>query len=142
MMTRRWMAAALVGLLALAGAGLRADDEKKVEGDLKALEGDWVQDIGGHEDAWTFKGTNAKLNSPDRKYDMTIKIDEKAKPKSIDFKTDKGPEDATGKTLLAIYKIDGDNLTIALSITPDERPKEFKMEEGSIFVFELKRKKK
>ncbi len=143
MTTRRFITAALFAVLALAGtAGLRADDEKKAEGDLKAFEGEWVQDAQGHEDTWTFKGTNCKLVAPTRKYDMTMKLDEKAKPKAVDFKTDKGPEDAEGKTLLAIYKIDGDKATICLSVMPDVRPTEFKQEEGSTFVFELKRKKK
>ena len=140
MFNRRRMVIALAGLIVLAGAGLRADDKDKAEGDLKAMAGVWTQDIGGHEDTWTFKGTNVKLDSPTRKYDMTIKIDEKATPKTADFKTDKGPEDAEGKTLMAIYKVDGDKMSICLSVT-EKRPTEFKQEEGATFLFELKRKK-
>src|SRR4051794_27503221 len=141
MLTRRRMTIATVALLTLA-AGLRADDAEKAKegGDLKAIEGVWTQESQGHENTWTFKGTNCKLDSPNRKYDMTMTVDEKATPKSVDFKTDKGPEDAEGKTLKAIYKVEGDKLTICLGVMED-RPKVFKQEEGSTFVFELKRKK-
>ena len=141
MFTRRRLTIALAALPTLSVSGLRADDKKAEDGgDLKALEGVWTQDADGHENTWTFKGTNCKRDAPTRKYDMTMTLDAKATPKSVDFKTDKGPEDAEGKTLKAIYKLDGDKLTICLGVMED-RPKEFKQEEGSTFVFELKRKK-
>ena len=60
-------------------------------------------------------------------------FDDSKSPKTIDFDIKKGP--AEGKKQLAIFKIDGDKLTI-VAANPGEkdRPTSFKLEEGSELI--------
>jgi len=67
-----------------------------------------------------------------------FKVDTSKSPKTIDFDIKKGPDN--GKKQLGIYKIDGEKLTLVVSMPgSDERPKSFKIDPESQvleFVFE------
>ena len=79
MISRRAFVTSVMALAFAAPIALRAD-EPKIEGDLKALQGDWTSKDDQGESTWTFKGDKLHLKTPDREYEITIKIDDKAKP--------------------------------------------------------------
>lgn len=141
MRNARWLALALSAAL-VAGSGLRGDEEKD---DLEKMQGTWISKgpaEGRDESQWVFSGKELKVTSPKRNYDTTISIDPTTKPKQIDFKIDKGPSDAEGKTSLGIYKFDDDDdeLMICIGGEPNYRPEEFKEQVGKSYLFELKLK--
>jgi uncharacterized protein (TIGR03067 family) len=69
----------------------------------------------------------------------TYKTDDSKKPPYLDLTITEGKD--KGKTQLGIYKLDGDNLTVAFTTGDNkERPKDFKGGEG-LEVSVLKRKK-
>jgi uncharacterized protein (TIGR03067 family) len=120
----------------------RADDDA-IEGDLKSIQGEWTVPSGfGGEVTYSFKGKKLAIESPNRSYKMTIKIDPKSKPeKSIDFQIDEAPDDAKGKTSVGIYKFESDDgLTICFRPEGD-RPSKFEQIGFEQFVTKLKRKK-
>jgi uncharacterized protein (TIGR03067 family) len=124
--------------------GPSARGEEKVSNDLKAMEGTWVSAPDAPlESRWVFDGETLKSTVNGQDYVAKIKLDAKASPRAVDFTISEGPEDLTGKTVVGIYKIDGDKLTICLSAPGrDERPTEFKAVEDETYLFELKREKK
>lgn len=67
----------------------------------------------------------------------TIALD--AAKGTIDFTPADGP--AKGKTLLGIYKVDGDKLTICFGASGKERPTEFKTGDPLIVLATYERKK-
>ena len=67
----------------------------------------------------------------------TLKID--AAKGTIDFTPEDGP--AKGKTLVGLYKIEGDKLTICVASADKERPKELKTSDRSIVLATYERKK-
>jgi len=68
--------------------------------------------------------------------ELTIKLDPTQKPATIDLV----PKDAKDKTVLGIYKLDGDTLTIAGTDEKKERPTDFTAGKG-VTVLVLKRAK-
>ena len=79
-----------------------------------------------------------KLVIKDEKYTVTIrervdegtaKTDAAAKPKTLDVTGTNGPN--KGKTLLAIYELDGDKLKVCYDLGGKSRPTEFKTAPGS-----------
>jgi uncharacterized protein (TIGR03067 family) len=133
-----WM---LAGFLATGSAG-RGDDTP-IEGDLKTVQGEWTVPSGaGGEVVYKFKGKTLSIESPNRAYKMTIKLDPKAKPeKSIDFHIDEGPDDAKGKDSKGIYQLEGeDALTLCFSGEGD-RPTKFEQIGFEQILTKLKRKK-
>jgi len=137
---RGWLVLVVVGLLATA-TGVQGED--KVEGDLKKMQGEWTWSIPmGGDVLYTFKGKMLTVKGQNRTYEMTLTLDEKAKPdKTMDMKIDKGPDDAKGKTSPAIYKFDGDDKLILCFRPEGERPKKYENVGFEQFVAELKRKK-
>ena len=140
--------AALVIVGLFTAAGLRADDAAKgkdagkASADLKKLQGAWTTpSSSGEESVYTFKDDKLTVKAPTRTYQVTVTLDEAAKPhKSIDLKIDEAPEDAKGKTVKAIYKLDGDD-KLSLCFRPEgERPGKFEQVEMEQFLIELKRK--
>ncbi|OAI40750.1 hypothetical protein AYO40_04385 [Planctomycetaceae bacterium SCGC AG-212-D15] len=134
--------AALVTILALAAAAPK-DDAKKAEsreGTWKAsaieyngeqVLGETVKDlkITLTADRFTVSGDAPEIERYGR---FTYKLDAKAKPATIDLTMVRG--DDKGVTLNGIYQRKGDELELCLSLTPKERPKEFKSEGGTNVV--------
>ncbi len=60
---------------------------------------------------------------------------------TVNFIIDDGPEEAKGKTAQSVYKLDGDKLTLCVSLPGKDRPKEFEQTEGEAFLFKLKKEK-
>jgi uncharacterized protein (TIGR03067 family) len=118
-------------------------DDAPIEGDLKTIQGEWtVPSAAGGEVVYTIKGKILSIESPNRSYKMTIKLDPKAKPeKSIDFHIDEGPDDAKGKDSKGIYQLEGeDALTLCFSGEGD-RPTKFEQIGFEQILTKLKRKK-
>jgi uncharacterized protein (TIGR03067 family) len=118
-------------------------DDAPIEGDLKNIQGEWTVPSGfGGEVSYTFKGKSLSIESPNRTYKMTVKLDPKAKPeKSIDFHIDEGPDDAKGKDSKGIYALEGDDtLTLCFSGEGD-RPTKFEQIGFEQILTKLKRKK-
>src|SRR5262245_32768084 len=124
-------------------------DEKKDKPDAAKLEGAWT--------ATSWERGPGKVGADDVKTELVIKKDtfeypvgiNRIAPKgtfkvdaekgTIDFTPDAAP--AKGKTLLGIYKIEGDKLTICFAGTGGERPKEFKSGDRLIVLATYERKK-
>jgi uncharacterized protein (TIGR03067 family) len=108
-----------------------------LEGDRARLQGAWTGSAkGGSVKAdihMEIKGDKVILTanpegSPDqkRKSTGTYKIDEKASPKTWDFVDGKMDDGQAIRDNLAIYKLEGDTLTLGMSRVPGERSTEFK----------------
>jgi uncharacterized protein (TIGR03067 family) len=139
--------APIVAILLIVGTALGASsfaDEPKVEGDLKSLQGEWVSKDSQGESFWTFKGNHLSIKTPDRAYEMTIKLDPKQTPeKHIDFEVLDDSPNAKGTKAAGIYKIEDDgSVRIAFAGADAERPTEYKTDPAKSFSFELKKKKK
>lgn len=79
-----------------------------------------------------------KSPSPDDK--GTTKIDDTKTPKELDIKGEEGPN--KGKTMLAIYELDGDTLKVCYDLEGKKRPTEFKTASGTKqFLAQYKRVK-
>lgn len=130
--------AAAALLVPFAGRTSAADEAPAAV--LKALAGTWTSSD-PVDSTWTFKGEilNASVNGMD--YTCKVKADAKAKPAELDILIEDGPEEAKGKTSRCIYKLDGETLTLCVSLPGKDRPKEFEQEEGEHYVFELKKEK-
>ena len=127
------------------GSGLRAEDKKAdLSGDLKKLQGTWVSTPdNAQESRWVFEGNKSTTTAGGREYVCEVKVDPKATPHpTIDFMVIEGEDDAEGKTSLGIYKLEGDTLTLCVTL-PDvgSRPTEFKTVEDETHLFNLKREK-
>jgi len=132
---------AVASALLLGGVATRALAADETEADvLKALKGTWVSD-GDITASWTFDGDTLKATVNGQDYTCKVKADPKAKPATLDFLIDEGPEDAKGKTSKCIYKFEGEKLILCVSTPGKDRPKAFEQEEGESYVFELKKEK-
>ncbi len=117
---------------------------KGIEHELKRLQGSWKQ-IGYERDGmvnplderdWeprtTFTGEEFVVTLADGTIPIkgTYRIDPTQNPKSVDW-TDTIGEDA-GKTLLAIYSLQGDRFTFCAAYPGLERPTEFRTRPGQV----------
>ena len=136
-----------IALALLFGAVALGDDAKdpKSSADLKALQGSWTGTTpGGNDIVLTFKDDKLTVKSPSRTYQITVTLDDQAKPdKTIDMHIDEAPEDAKDKTSKGIYKFDGnDKDKLRICFSPEgERPTKFETVENEQYLVELKRKK-
>ena len=134
-----------LGLL-LAGFAL-GDDAKdsKLSADLKAMQGSWTATApSGSDVLFTFKDDKLTVKSPSRSYQITVTLDEKAKPeKTIDLHVDEAPDDAKDKTSKGIYKLDADDRDkLQICFSPEgTRPSKYETVEPDQYLVELKRKK-
>ncbi len=127
--------------------------EPKVEGDLKAMQGEWVS---SGRDAtqvshWSIEGNRLALKTPTRKYKMVIELVPSKDPeKAINFRVADDSQSSPGSFVRGIYKFaENDVLKVCVADKEGQRPTEFKADPGGtsgetarIFVFELKRPKK
>lgn len=140
---RGWFACLAVAVAVLAAPALRAEEPKKeLTGDLKEIQGTWVSKDDTGESTWKFEGNSLLLKVPGREYDIAIKLDPEAKPeKALDFDVKQDSPNASGFKAPGIYKFDGkDKLVICFGVE-GQRPKEFKGDFQTSFLFEMTRKK-
>ena len=143
-MTRatRWVA--VLAVLACAAPGRSRADDVKTDGDLKKMQGTWVNaGDDGVDHHWVIKGDTVKVSVNGMDYTCTITVDSKANPlPTADFTIKFGPEDSAGKTAKGIYKLDGDRLVFCVALpSGDARPSEFKTIEKESYLIELKPEK-
>ncbi len=101
----------------------------KASEDRKKLQGDWTATSavdGGEKSTYTFKDDKLTIKAPSRSYEMTVTLDDSAKPeRSIDMKIEAAPDDAKGKTSKGIYKFEGDDKLYICFRLEGERPTHF-----------------
>jgi len=132
---------AVVFVVGVALGAVGFAEEPRVEGDLKSLQGEWVSRDSQGESFWTFKGNRLSIKTPDRAYEMTIKLDPKQSPeKHIDFEVLDDSPNAKGTKAAGIYKFDGDVVKVAFAGADAERPTEYKTDPVKSFAFDLKKK--
>lgn len=129
---------------AVAGGDDKKDDPAK--DDLKALQGTWItmKLVTNGQTLIDLKeppkeGSAATITYDGHKWVIklgetvfatgTSKLDPTKKPKQIDLSNESGPD--KGKTLLAIYELDGDEYKACIAAPGKERPTEFSSKEGS-----------
>jgi uncharacterized protein (TIGR03067 family) len=118
-----------------------ADDKTQAE-QLKPLQGNWATDGDGLDAKWNFDGEKVKASVNGTDYSCKVTIDSEAKPNpTLDLVIEDGPEEAKGKTSKAIYKLDGEKLTICTSVPGKDRPKDFAQTEDESYLFTLKKQK-
>lgn len=81
---------------------------------------------------FVFQGNTMKVISKDKAHQANFTVNAKKKPKQIDFVPEDGP--FKGKTILGIYKLEKDQVTLCFGIPENQdsvRPKTFSGEEGS-----------
>ena len=119
--------------------------DKAAGGDVKRMQGTWTAaaagEAGGEQVVYTFKDNKLTVKGNTRTYEMTVTIDESAKPeKTIDMKIDKAPEDAKGQTSKGIYKFDGNDKLVLCFRPAGDRPQKFEQVEVEQFLVTLARK--
>jgi uncharacterized protein (TIGR03067 family) len=128
-------------LIALVGVSVavRADDKDE----WKKLSGKWNIEKAvfmGQDSTEVFK--TAKLTVEEGKYSVvfgdqedkgTIKLDTAKKPKQMTIESTDGPN--KGKTIMAIYEIDGDTCKICYALEGKDAPKEFESKEGTMTLY-------
>jgi uncharacterized protein (TIGR03067 family) len=123
----------------------RSDDVK----DESAIQGLWLPssaELGGNKFPDEVR-KSIKLEVKDGKYNVTvgkapdkgtIKLNPAVKPKEMDITGLEGPN--KGKTILAIYELDGDTLRVCYDLSGKSRPTEFKSTAGTqLFLVTYKR---
>jgi uncharacterized protein (TIGR03067 family) len=108
------------------------------------LEGTWVgADAGGYGGQWTFVISKGKVEvkGPESQYYAgTMKLNDKASPKQIDFKIDKcSVPEYIGETSLSIYELEGNKLTLAASEPGSMYRPTFFDSSGGVMLFSLKK---
>ena len=133
------------GLVALAGVAAGGEKSAKIEGTWIATagvsDGKKIPDEVVAKIMLTVTVKNGKYSVAVEGKEVesgTYKADASKKPATLDLTIVKGKDE--GKTQLGIFKLDGDNLTVAVGNAGKDRPKDF--DGGAdIEVTVLKRKK-
>lgn len=140
----------IVGLVVMtspAAFAFAGDDQE-----LKKLNGTWLivsgEMFGKKMPAEVFAGFELvlkdgsyTLNAKGKADIGTCKVDAKKKPKELDITGTEGPN--KGKTMLCIYELKDDMLTVCYDMAGKQRPTEFKTPEGKdnkVFLATYKRK--
>jgi uncharacterized protein (TIGR03067 family) len=135
------MLAPLAAVLLLVPAADPPKLSEAAQKELKKLEGKWQiqmearsdgeRDRSGDSDAVVeFKGH--KIVAEGKDFGEVAALDPSTDPKCLDLKVDSGP--AKGRTVEAIYKIDGDTLTLCVGIMEKMRPSGFDKPKDAGFV--------
>lgn len=123
-----------------------ADDKEEV----KKLNGEWtvasMEMMGKAMPEAAIK--NTRLINKDGEYLVkaesddqgTVTVDASKTPKQMTIKGTDGPN--KGKTLLAIYELNGDELKVCYDLSGKEFPKEFKSEPGKLLMYAVYKKAK
>lgn len=109
------------------------------------LEGTWVGTTGeGYGGEWTFVISKGKMEVKGPDYDFysgTITLNTKTNPNQAEFKIDKcSPPEYVGETLLGIYKLNGNKLTLAASEPGSTSRPAFLESGGGAMLFSLTRR--
>jgi uncharacterized protein (TIGR03067 family) len=127
--------------LALCTARAQGDDKPAAEA-LKPFQGSWATDGEGIDSKWTFEGENLKATVNGQDYTCKVTADPAAKPNgTLDMTISDGPEDSKGKISKAIFKFDGEKLTLCVSFPGKDRPKDFAQIDDEAYLFVLKKQK-
>lgn len=113
------------------------------EAAVKALQGKWANDgSDGFDATWTFTGMKLEAEVNGNTYKAEFKLDAAAKPHStMDVTITESPDgDGENRVGKAIYKLDGDKLTICVSMPGQDRPTDFTTIDEVQYKFELKKK--
>jgi uncharacterized protein (TIGR03067 family) len=117
------------------------DEIKDLARDLARMAGSWTLDLPEGQATLTFKADKLDVKAPNRTYSVTLTLDPEASPHpAVDFHVDEGPDDARGQTNQAIYKFEGEELTLCVDGGAGERPTSFRTAEGTSYEFRLNRK--
>jgi uncharacterized protein (TIGR03067 family) len=136
----------LAAMLSPATIGRAADDQD----DLKLLTGTWKPisaDLGGNKiDAMVlemakvvYEGDKYRITIGEKEEGGSFTLDPKKSPKCMDIFPTSG--DNNGKTLLAVYELAGDKLTICYSLTPSVRPENFEPASNTLLLVKFERVK-
>ncbi len=138
----------VLSLLLSLALTVRGDDTK----DREAMSGTWLPEtaeLAGKKFPDEVRKT-MKLVLKDDKYTVmvgdksdkgTVKLNSAAKPKELDITGSEGPN--KGKSILAIYELDGDTLRVCYDLGGKNRPTDFTTKEGTLrFLVTYKREKK
>lgn len=139
----------VLSLLVFADAAVDATALKKFEGKWVAIDGEHGGEKTSKKDllSWALDVTGAKWTTRDGtdvKDEMVVtKVDAKEKPAAIDLKITSDMD--REKVLKAIWKLEGDRLTLCIAEPGKDRPKEFAGKKGTghmLLVFEKYKEKK
>ena len=134
--------ATLLSLVALVVTSQALGDDKDKSESLKPFLGTWATDGEGIDAKWTFEGEKVKATVNGTDYTCKVKVDKEAKPNpTIDLDIEDGPEEAKGKVSKGIFKLDGEKLTLCVSLPGKDRPKDFAQVEDESYLFTLKKQK-
>jgi uncharacterized protein (TIGR03067 family) len=137
-----------MGVTFLLATATQARDDKS---DTQALQGTWAlasAELAGKpfpeqlvkSMSLTMKDGRYTVMVGQGKDEGTCKLDSSKTPKTIDITGTDGPN--KGKTFLAIYKLDGDSLSICYDLSGKAYPTEFKSKpDTKLFLVEYKRDK-
>ncbi len=129
-------------ILVIASSTAFAEDAKKADvdkptGDLAKIQGKWMANVGPNKDiplTLEFKDKTVTIlvtfNGQADKIKGEFKLDETKTPKQWDWTKFEGPNGESMGENLAIYKIDGDKLTINSGGPGNARPADLKATEA------------
>jgi uncharacterized protein (TIGR03067 family) len=141
MSTIRRRAALALALAALAGGSLARAQDEAPRNPLRRLQGVWTASFDGQDATWTFEGEKVTVAMGDRTYKADVKVDREAMPRAITFAVTEGPEDARGKNVSGIFKMEAGKLVVCIAQPGDDRPEEFKnAPDDGLYLFTLARK--
>jgi uncharacterized protein (TIGR03067 family) len=118
--------------------------------DLKLLQGVWKPKEANLGDnkidpmlldtaSVTYEGDKYTIKIGDKGEKGSFTLDPKKSPKQMDIFPTEG--DNNGKTLLAVYELAGDKLTICYSLTPTVRPEDFEPDSNTLLLVKYERVK-
>jgi uncharacterized protein (TIGR03067 family) len=120
--------------------------------DLKAMVGNWKltkAELGGKDALALLKDLKFEITGPgkytaqvgEQKDNGTFTVDPSKKPAEMDIKATGGPN--KDRTIKAIYKLDGDAMTICYELGGDARPAKFESKpDTKLFLAAYKRETK